>query len=124
MRKEEFLEELEREVAQAKRQEASYGFWHVATIVVTVVLGAITTYLLATGYQESTIMAGAAAAITALGTFEKTFGFGEKKSLYRQVKTDFENLELDVKRLGTDAEVPQAFFDKFKDIRNQKIADT
>ncbi|WP_262690753.1 hypothetical protein [Kordiimonas aestuarii] len=123
MRKEEFLREVAKEITQAKSQERGYGRLHVITICVTIILGGVTTYLLATGYQNSSLLAVCAAIVTTLGTFEKTFGFGGKKSLYRQVKTEFEHLEIDAKRLGSDADVPQDFFDTFKGIRNQKLTE-
>ena len=123
MRREGFLKEVETEIAQAKGQQRQYGVAHVITISVNIILGAITTYLLATGYGNSKMLAVCAAVITILGTFEKTFGFGAKKNLYRQVKTDFQNLRLDVISLGTDARVPEAMLETFKDIRNRKLAE-
>ena len=82
-------------------------------------MGATTTYLAAIKDENTSLVASLAAATTVVGTLEKTFGFGKKWSGYRNAKTQFQNLELDVMKLD-DNNIPDSYWEKLKEIRKLK----
>src|SRR5687768_9895455 len=96
--RDEFLKRIQEEADQAKGQALRFQVMHVSAIVLNIVFGGVTTYLAAIAYTQKITIAALAFVTTMAGTFEKTFGFGKKKSGYRNAKTRFQNLEIDVRK--------------------------
>lgn len=121
-----FIEDVQKEVDQAKGKNRYYSILHVVTISLNIILGGLTTFLIAFDFKDKPgIVATLAFIITILGTFEKTFGFGKKKAGYREAKTRFENLIIDVYKLTNDKDsndtIPNEYLDKLQEIRNLKV---
>lgn len=115
-----FVKKAQKEVDEAKQKDFFYSALHVIVIALNIVLGALTTYLVAVDKSDAQTIATLAFIITILGTFEKTFGFGKKKAGYRDAKTRFQNLIIEVKKLD-DGELPKEYWDKLIAIRNLKV---
>lgn len=121
--RDDFLRVTQEEIDQAKQQAIWFQVLHVGMIAVNIVIGGLTTFLAAIGNTDKITLAALAFVTTMAGTFEKTFGFGKKKSGYRDAKTEFQNLALDVRKVEGD-NIPDELWDELKKIRRRKSGAT
>tara|TARA_R110002050_G_scaffold99791_3_gene206760 strand:- start:127 stop:504 length:378 start_codon:yes stop_codon:yes gene_type:complete len=119
--KEEILAVVSTEIEQARTQHRLFSAIHNTLISLNIIVGALTAYLAAIGYDAKAVVAGLATLVTLLGTFEKTFGFGAKKHGYREVKTRFQNLELEI-TLCSQENLGEIYSEKLLELRSLKAA--
>ena len=117
--RDDFIKITQEEADEAKRQALMFQAMHVSAIALNIVLGGVTTYLAAIGEAEKRTLASMAFVTTIAGTFEKTFGFGKKKTGFRKAKTEFQNLLIDVRKVEGD-NMPDEYWEKLKKIRIEK----
>ena len=118
--REEFTRKLSTEIEQAGRQRIRYSIGHYVLIILTIVAGGITTYLVATGFESKVILSLLAGFTTLTGTFEKTFAFGRAKSGFRKAKTQFEKLENELLKIDGN-EIPDLYIDKLNEIMELEV---
>ncbi|MCL6416919.1 hypothetical protein MIB92_14755 [Aestuariirhabdus sp. Z084] len=115
-----FMDALEREIGQARRQRLRAAVAHNFIILLTIVCGALTTYWAAVGLEDKQLLAILAAITTLSGTLEKTFAFGKAKAGYRSAKTQFEKLRNELMKIDGDT-VPDPYIDKLNRIKELKV---
>ncbi|MEM7215721.1 MAG: hypothetical protein AAF423_09270 [Pseudomonadota bacterium] len=124
---EDFKGRLVNEIATAKKQHQIYGITSAALAAVVIVSGGLATFFAAapdaipdalaeTPEADKYVTAALAFCTTVSGMFEKSFGLSKKALGYREAKTRFQNLEIDVLQVSGKTITPE-LANQFKEIR-------
>ena len=113
---------IDGEITTIKKQEIFHQSLQILAVLTVLVIGGVTTIIAATEYADKFVIALLAASTTFVGVLEKTFNFRKNANAYRQTKTEFQNLEIDVNR--TDGSDSEDLFKELQEIRTNKAIRT